>query len=74
MKNSNHYVSHSQTAESFCCYFDYAYGLTICNHTIHVSKPIRYNYYYHKLALLATSIFNLSHWRNDVTVASYLLA
>ena len=28
---------------------------------------------YHKLALLATSIFKLSHWRNDVTVASYLL-
>ena len=32
--------------------------------------PLRYN----KLALLATSIFKLSHWRNDVTVASYLLA
>lgn len=31
--------------------------------------PLRYN----KLALLATSIFKLSHWRNDVTVASYLL-
>ena len=29
---------------------------------------------YHKLALLATSVFKLSHWRNDVTVASYLLA
>ena len=28
---------------------------------------------YHKLALLATSVFKLSHWRNDVTVASYLL-
>ena len=28
---------------------------------------------YDKLALLATSIFKLSHWRNDVTVASYLL-
>lgn len=33
MKNSNHYVSRSQTAESFCCYFDYAYGLTICKFT-----------------------------------------
>ena len=32
--------------------------------------PLRYN----KLALLATSIFRLSHWRNDVTVVSYLLA
>ena len=30
--------------------------------------------YYNKLALLATSIFKLSHWRNDVTVGSYLLA
>lgn len=28
---------------------------------------------YNKLALLATSVFKLSHWRNDVTVASYLL-
>ena len=32
--------------------------------------PLRYN----KLALLATSVFKLSHWRNDVTVASYMLA
>ncbi len=32
--------------------------------------PVSYN----KLALMATSIFKLSHWRNDVTVASYLLA
>ena len=30
--------------------------------------------HYDKLALLATSIFKLSHWRNDVTVSSYLLA
>ena len=29
---------------------------------------------YNKLALLATSVFKLSHWRNDVTIASYLLA
>ena len=29
---------------------------------------------YDKTALLATSIFKLSHWRNDVTVASYILA
>lgn len=29
---------------------------------------------YDKRALLATSIFKLSHWRNDVTIASYLLA
>ena len=30
--------------------------------------------HYDKLALLATSIFKLSHWRNDVTASSYLLA
>ena len=30
--------------------------------------------HYDKRALLATSVFKLSHWRNDVTVASYLLA
>ena len=29
---------------------------------------------YDKRALLATSIFKLSHWRNDVTIASYMLA
>ena len=29
---------------------------------------------YDKLALLATSIFKLAHWRNDVTLASYMLA
>lgn len=31
--------------------------------------PIRYN----RLAILATSLFALSHFRNDVTIASYLL-
>lgn len=30
--------------------------------------------HYDKLALLSTSIFKLSHWRGDVTVASYMLA
>ena len=29
---------------------------------------------YDSLALLAVSIFHLSHWRHDVTVANYLLA
>ena len=29
---------------------------------------------YDKLALMAVSIFNLSHWRVDVTVSNYLLA
>lgn len=32
------------------------------------------NLHYDKTALLATSIFKLSHWRNDVTIASYMLA
>ena len=32
--------------------------------------PIRYD----KLAVMATSVFHLSHWRCDVTIASYLLA
>lgn len=41
-----------------------------CQLAIAKGLPLRY----HKLALLATSIFKLSHWRNDVTVASYLLA
>lgn len=31
--------------------------------------PIRYN----RMCVIATSIFKLSHWREDVTVASYLL-
>ncbi len=30
--------------------------------------------HYDKTALLATSIFKLSHWRNDVTISSYMLA
>ncbi len=29
---------------------------------------------YDKLAFMAVSVFHLSHWRNDVTVASYMLA
>ena len=32
--------------------------------------PVRYD----KLAVMATSIYHLSHWRNDVTITSYLLA
>jgi len=32
--------------------------------------PVHYN----KLAVMATSIFFLSHWRNNVTITSYLLA
>ena len=29
---------------------------------------------YHRLAVMAVSVFHLSHWRNDVTVSNYLLA
>lgn len=32
--------------------------------------PIKYD----RLAVMATSVFHLSHWRCDVTIASYLLA
>lgn len=48
------------------------YTLRGKNRALAIQKnlPLRYN----KLALLATSIFKLSHWRNDVTIASYLLA
>lgn len=47
------------------------YTLRGKNRELAVQKglPLRYN----KLALLGTSIFKLSHWRNDVTIASYLL-
>ena len=37
---------------------------------IQKGRPLHYD----KLALLACSIFKLSHWRNDVTIASYMLA
>lgn len=32
-------------------------------------KPIRYN----RLAIMATSIFKLSHWRTNVTVQNYIM-
>ena len=35
-----------------------------------LGRPVDYD----RLALLATSVFSLSHWRHDVTVANYLLA
>ena len=47
------------------------YTLRGKNRTLAAAKGMPMSY--HKLALLATSIFKLSHWRNDVTVASYLL-
>ncbi len=48
------------------------YALRGKNRELAIKKglPIHYD----KLALLATSIFKLSHWRNDVTIASYMLA
>ena len=48
------------------------YNLRGKNRELAIGKglPIHYD----KLALLSTSIFKLSHWRNDVTIASYMLA
>ena len=48
------------------------YTLRGKNRALAIQKglPIHYD----KLALLACSIFKLSHWRNDVTIASYMLA
>ena len=48
------------------------YSLRGKNRTLAQKKglPLHYD----KTALLATSIFKLSHWRNDVTIASYMLA
>lgn len=48
------------------------YTLRGKNRELAVAKGLRLHY--DKRALLATSIFKLSHWRNDVTIASYLLA
>ena len=48
------------------------YTLRGKNRELAIKKGLPLNY--DKLALLATSIFKLSHWRNDVTVGSYLLA
>ena len=35
-----------------------------------LGRPVEYD----RLAVLATSVFHLSHWRNGVTVSNYLLA
>ena len=52
--------------------FQGIYSLRGKNRALALRKelPIHYS----KVALLATSIFKLSHWRNDVTIASYMLA
>ena len=48
------------------------YTLRGKNRDLAIKKGLPLNY--DKLALLATSVFKLSHWRNDVTIASYMLA
>lgn len=35
-----------------------------------LGRPVEYD----RLAVMAVSVFHLSHWRNDVTVSNYLLA
>ena len=47
------------------------YTLRGKNRELAIEKDLPLNY--DKRALLATSIFKLSYWRNDVTVASYML-
>jgi hypothetical protein len=37
-------------------------------------KKLGFQYSFDRLAILATSIFHLSHWRNGVTVRNYILA
>ena len=37
---------------------------------LELGRPVGYD----RLALLAVSVFCLSHWRHDVTIANYLLA
>ena len=39
-----------------------------------LSKKLGFQYSFDRLAILATSIFHLSHWRNGVTVRNYILA
>lgn len=48
------------------------YTLRGKNRTLAKKRNLPINY--DKTALMATSIFKLSHWRNDVTIASYMLA
>ena len=48
------------------------YTLRGKNRQLAINKGL--DIHYDKLALLATSMFKLSHFRNDVTIASYLLA
>lgn len=36
---------------------------------LEIKRPVKYD----RLALLATSVFELSHWRTDVTVTNYML-
>ena len=52
--------------------FQGIYSLRGKNRALALRKGLSISY--DKRALLATSIFKLSHWRNDVTIASYMLA
>ena len=52
--------------------FEGAYKLRGANSQLarKLGRPTEYN----RLAIMATSVFHLSHWRCDVTVSNYLLA
>lgn len=52
--------------------FEGAYKLRGANSQLarRLGRPTEYD----RLAVLATSVFHLSHWRCDVTVSNYLLA
>ena len=39
-----------------------------------LAKRLGFQYSFDRLAILATSIFHLAHWRNDVTVRNYVMA
>lgn len=39
-----------------------------------LAKQLRFQYSFDRLAVLATSIFHLAHWRNNVSVCNYIVA
>lgn len=39
-----------------------------------LAEKFGFQYSFDRLAILATSIFHLAHWRNGVTVRNYILA
>ena len=54
------------------CDFEGVYRLRGANSQLarRLGRPTEYD----RLAIMATSVFHLSHWRCDVTVSNYLLA